>query len=315
MDSDPNDPLDWENWTGDMPFWQHAFCGSIAGVMEHISLFPLDTIKTRLQTNSTSSYSINSGNSRNTLNSQCKSIYNGVKRRLTTYSINTKLSNPRGLYTNLFKGSNVIIIGCVPAHVLYFTVYEKIKNSGNIAISGATATVCHDLILTPADVIKQRLQLNLHSSTLDCVVNLLKTEGFGALFRSLSITLFMNIPYHSLLVTIIHLLKKINKEDNTSNYKQFIYSGLGGAIAGALTTPLDVIKTRLQTQTCHYNSHQPYYPLKYKNIIMTYKNIYRNEGLRGFMRGMSTRVGMCTPSAAISWGTYETLKNLIKLLN
>ncbi|EAN32888.1 Mitochondrial carrier family protein [Theileria parva strain Muguga] len=308
MDSDPNNPLDWENWTGELPFWQHAFCGSIAGVMEHISLFPLDTIKTRLQTNSPIHNSINSSvNPRNSSN--CYTISNGV-RRLTTYTVNTKLAPTRGLYTNLFKGSNVIIIGCIPAHVLYFTVYEKIKNSGNIAISGATATICHDLILTPADVIKQRLQLNLHSNTAECVANLLRNEGVTALFRSLSITLFMNIPYHSLLVTIIHLLKQVNHEEKISNYKQFVYSGLGGAIAGALTTPLDVIKTRLQTQTSPH--HQP---LKYKNVLMTFRNIYRNEGLRGFTRGMSTRIGMCTPSAAISWGTYETLKNLIKLLN
>lgn len=56
-----------------------------------------------------------------------------------------------------------------PAHALHFAVYEKAKalygghNEGYqvtaTAAAGATATVVNDAIMTPVDVVKQRLQV------------------------------------------------------------------------------------------------------------------------------------------------------------
>ncbi|UVC49958.1 mitochondrial carrier protein [Theileria orientalis] len=312
---DSVDPLDWENWTGELPFWQHALCGSIAGVMEHISLFPLDTIKTRLQTQSASENSSPAQNGFSRFKNDAQVVANrNITSKILKHMKTTKATRP-GFYSNLFRGSNVIIAGCVPAHVLYFTVYEKIKSAGSIAASGAAATFCHDLVLTPADVIKQRLQLGCYRSSRDCLYNIIRQEGVRSLFRSFHITLLMNVPYHSLLVSIMHLVKQVDGSRRIGGIKDSSLSSIGGAVAGALTTPFDVIKTRLQTQACRMDSKRPKLQIKYKNVITTFENIYRKEGLRGFMRGVTTRIGMCTPSAAISWGTYESLKNLIKLID
>ncbi|KAF8822520.1 hypothetical protein IE077_003554, partial [Cardiosporidium cionae] len=46
---DIDEAFNWEFWKGDWPFWKHALSGSCAGVMEHIVMFPLDTVKTRVQ--------------------------------------------------------------------------------------------------------------------------------------------------------------------------------------------------------------------------------------------------------------------------
>lgn len=43
------DSVDWEEWRGDWPFIHHAIAGSFAGVMEHLAMYPVDTIKTRMQ--------------------------------------------------------------------------------------------------------------------------------------------------------------------------------------------------------------------------------------------------------------------------
>lgn len=40
---------EWEEYKGDIPFWQHTFCGSVAGIMEHVCMYPLDTVKTYFQ--------------------------------------------------------------------------------------------------------------------------------------------------------------------------------------------------------------------------------------------------------------------------
>ncbi len=37
----------WEEWKADIPFWHHAVAGSAAGMMEHVAMYPLDTVKGR----------------------------------------------------------------------------------------------------------------------------------------------------------------------------------------------------------------------------------------------------------------------------
>jgi len=67
----------------------------------------------------------------------------------------------QGGFSRFWKGSFLIGTASVPAHSLYFSVYEMAKfhtgvnNSGfqfmASAMTGAIATVFHDCILTPAD--------------------------------------------------------------------------------------------------------------------------------------------------------------------
>lgn len=45
------------------------------------------------------------------------------------------------------------------------------------AIAGAAATVFHDAIMTPMDVVKQRLQLGYHRGMWDCARTIQRTEG------------------------------------------------------------------------------------------------------------------------------------------
>ncbi|KAK2195508.1 bifunctional Mitochondrial carrier domain superfamily/Mitochondrial substrate-solute carrier [Babesia duncani] len=287
--------MDFDEWKGDLKFWQHAVCGSIAGVMEHISIFPLDTLKTRLQSGWC----------------ECSNIKECLPppNNLSSPSQPNKLQWNR----NLFRGSNAIAAGCVPAHILYFTVYEFIKKTGNVATAGAMATVCHDIVLTPADVVKQRLQLGMYNGSIHCLSSLIRQEGIASLFRSLSTTLFMNIPYQVVLVSVNEFLKKLgrskNRKTNAATY--FLYAGVGGAIAGALTNPLDVIKTRLQVQHCMVSGKQKIQSPKYKNPFKATRMIYMQEGLGAFFKGISTRMAICIPGAAISWGTYEMLKSIL----
>lgn len=67
-------------------------------------------------------------------------------------------------------------------------------------MTGAVATLFHDLILTPADsilfiniflVIKQRIQLTGSSKCFECAKSILKTEGIFSFYRSLPITVVM----------------------------------------------------------------------------------------------------------------------------
>lgn len=45
------------------------------------------------------------------------------------------------------------------------------------AVAGAAATVFHDAVMTPMDLVKQRLQLGYHKGIVDCVLTVQRSEG------------------------------------------------------------------------------------------------------------------------------------------
>ena len=41
--------MDWETRKEQIPIGKHIIAGSCAGIMEHVGMFPMDTIKTHMQ--------------------------------------------------------------------------------------------------------------------------------------------------------------------------------------------------------------------------------------------------------------------------
>jgi solute carrier family 25 iron transporter 28/37 len=308
---------DWEEWDSTTPFWRHAAAGSCAGVMEHIGMYPLDTVKTHLQ-----------------------ALRPGV--RLRAYDVVRDIYNTdSGL--GFMRGASAIASGCIPAHIALFTTYESSKKhllsqGGDhepfrAALCGASSTFCHDLILTPMDVVKQRMQLGCHRSIGSCLQAIWRTEGLSALFRSMPTTLAMNVPFGSVLVAVneslkLHLGIANRQSSHSSLLWYFLCAGISGAIASGATQPLDVVKTRLQTQdllvasasqspsssSSPSASPQPgsvgFRP-KYSGFCSAVATIIREEGGLALYNGLLVRMLHATPAAALCWGTYETVKSLL----
>lgn len=168
----------------------------------------------------------------------------------------------------LWRGVSTMFIGCIPAHAAYFSIYEETKRRFHVghkdkahplggAFAGVSATFAHDMIMTPCDTIKQRLQLGFYKGPLHCAKKMIKTEGLRSLYLSLPTTLSMNLPFGAIMVASNEkikdmllgnsLLSDVNGKHTIASY---LVAGSGaGAIASIATTPLDMIKTRLQTQS------------------------------------------------------------------
>jgi len=174
--------------------------------------------------------------------------------------------------------------------------------------------VAHDVVLTPHDVVKQQLQLGRYAGTADCIASLMQKDGLAAFYRSLPTTMAMNVPFMGLLVAANESLKLLlrlrqGRADATlsgaSGY--FACAGASGGFASALTSPLDVVKTRLQTSdmpaACSSGA---------RAAVSTAKAILAEEGIRGFFRGVAPRVMLAVPASAISWGTYENVRQFLQ---
>eukprot|EP00924_Labyrinthula_sp_SR-Ha-C_P005491 snap_masked-scaffold_62-processed-gene-0.22-mRNA-1 protein AED:0.22 eAED:0.22 QI:0/-1/0/1/-1/1/1/0/378 len=283
---------DWEEWNPESSsFFTHAFAGSLAGAAEHCLIFPIDTIKTFSQQNSGSA------------------SLKQMLSRPTCEKSPFPFQNPG---TRLWRGVSSMLTACVPAHAIYFSVYEKGKamNKNNNALfsaaTGMCATVGHDLIMCPMDLIKQRMQLGFHSGILDAARSVLRSEGFGTFYLAFPTTLVMNLPYAGISVAVNDTVKNKLNPRGEYNVPAFITAGgIAGATAALFTNPLDVIKTRIQTQ--NLLSEQTEVKLKVPNVDLQKEkswnlDIRRNPAFPGMFRnrkvGANYRFGQISHSAA-----------------
>lgn len=251
----------------------------------------------------------------------------------------------------LWRGASSVLVSCIPAHALYFSVYEAMKTAVGSdtnahtplasASTGMAATVVHDAVMTPLDVCKQRLQLGYYRGLRHCLSTVLRTEGVSAFYLSFPTTLAMNVPFAAVVVGVNDTARKALKPHGDYTLRTFMLSGAAaGAAAAAVTTPLDVIKTKLQTQvltpsaSCQgaAGAAKPvcFGPLstpaasattaaseaavstaRYTGFAQAVRAVAAQEGWRGFFRGLRPRLVFHTPAVAISWTSYEVCKDLL----
>ncbi|CAL2033071.1 unnamed protein product [Caenorhabditis brenneri] len=289
----------------------HLAAGALAGAVEHCVMFPFDSVKTRMQ-------------------SLCPCPE--TKCPTPVHSLMSIVK--REGWLRPLRGVNAVAAGSMPAHALYFTVYEKMKAflTGNTAghehtlaygASGVVATLIHDAVMNPAEVVKQRMQMaySPYGSSLECARCVYNREGIAAFYRSYTTQLAMNIPFQSIHFMGYefwqHVLNPEHKYDPKSH---LIAGGLAGGLAAALTTPMDCVKTVLNTQQAAeadpsnrriflQGEFQARY--RYRGISDAVRTIYSQRGIAGFSCGLQARVIFQVPATALSWSVYELFKFML----
>eukprot|EP00914_Ancora_sagittata_P010549 GHVO01020456.1.p1 GENE.GHVO01020456.1~~GHVO01020456.1.p1 ORF type:complete len:314 (-),score=23.27 GHVO01020456.1:585-1526(-) len=272
----------------------HMLAGAAAGVLEHCTMYPIDCIKTRMQCLVPDPRA----NYRNVVDAMYRIVrYEGI--------------------ANSFRGINAMAYGAGPAHALYFACYEYMKkslskpgHSNHLAhgAAGVCATLLHDAVMNPADVVKQRMQMynSPYKSCLQCLRQVYAKEGTRAFYRSYTTQLSMNIPFQSIHFMVYEFCQdELNPQRSYHPHTHWISGALAGAFAAAATTPLDVCKTLLNTQEkCAVS--QP--GASVDGLVQAFRTVYQYQGMRGYFRGVSARIIYQMPSTAISWLVYEFFK-------
>jgi len=398
--------LEWEEWDGKSPFLHHCIAGSMAGVAEHVLLYPVDTVKTHMQAYcstcpnnpankglssakavcngppklktpttsaaphgmwSTITNLIQHGHSQTLPLTQTTSRRAGGTLTATVTPLSPSLSSTltpklQTGYIRLWRGVQTMATGCIPAHALYFSSYEYMKSqfstktvnpaSGveqmhlgtlGASLAGAVSTLAHDLVMTPLDTIKQRMQLGHYDSMGHAVRQIVKWEGYAGLYRSFGITVLTNLPYGMVMMSTNEFLRDAfmewkQPESRVLDLETTMIAGCGaGSVAAFVTSPMDRVKTRLQTQTLAHAfpataagnvkscpkasaalaqaSLELTQKAKYKNLSEAFSSIAKEEGFVGLFRGVVPRMMTHTPAVAISWTAYESGKRWLALYN
>lgn len=143
-----------------------------------------------------------------------------------------------------------------------------------------------------------QLQGNHFQSVAQCARELYKGEGLRAFYVSYPTTLMMSVPFTAIQFASYEWAKKLlNPKDTYSPLSHACAGGFAGALAAALTTPLDVAKTMLQTRGCSTDPEIR----NATSMLQAFKIIHKREGIRGFSRGLTPRIWTHMPSNALCW--------------
>ncbi|CAF0950195.1 unnamed protein product [Adineta steineri] len=246
--------------------------GSIAGCSVDLSLYPIDTIKTRLQ--------------------QKKSLTRGF------------------LFSSLYSGVGSVLIGSGPSSALFFTAYNLSKQTIQFSsqwqthMTAATlGEICACLIRVPVEVVKQRAQVNRNLSLLTITRSCFQNEGLFGLYRGYFATVTREIPFSIIQFPLWELFKEYWSTKQgypVAPWQGALCGSISGGIAASITTPLDVAKTRIML--AHHSDIDAA-----SNSFTVMKNIVKNEG---FTAGVLPRTMWISIGGLIYFGAFEYVTSL-----
>uniref|UniRef100_A0A8D0B3U7 Mitochondrial glutamate carrier 2 n=1 Tax=Salvator merianae TaxID=96440 RepID=A0A8D0B3U7_SALMN len=131
--------------------------------------------------------------------------------------------------------------------------------------------------------------------------DLLHTQGLAGLYKGLGATLLRDVPFSIIyfpLFANINQLGQKNPEDKASFLHSFMAGCVAGSVAAVAVTPLDVLKTRIQTLKKGLGEDT------YNGIIDCVRKIWIHEGPSAFMKGAGCRALVIAPLFGIAQGVY-----------
>jgi len=258
-------------------FFQSLAAGGLAGTSVDLLFFPIDTIKTRLQ-----------------------SVQGFVKA---------------GGFRGIYKGVGSVVVGSAPGAAAFFSTYEAMKHSlplhGQLApvnhmLSASVAEVTACLIRVPTEVIKTRMQTSTYgasTSSFTAAKFVLQHDGVQGFYRGFLTTIMREIPFTSLQFPLYELLKHrlsiyLHRKPLYA-HEAAVCGSIAGGTAAALTTPLDVLKTRVMLDLRDPSKQQV------PSITARLRQIYVQEGVKALFAGVIPRTMWISAGGAVFLGVYE----------
>ena len=223
-----------------------------------------------------------------------------------------------------FRGCVPTVVSAIPANALFFMTYDylvsvlpcafsnlsPLANFQQRLILSAIATLPQNAIKIPAELIKQRAQIQSESNFTALFLQATAESGLKGLYRGGGAQLLREIPYNAIQMASFAMLQDLSTSYHSNLGPAEVAGVLGllaAAIASILTQPADVVKTRIMTDLedgleteagssamdgliALEDSSEP--PVWWANVtVIRYcVAIIREEGIGGLFAGMTPRL-------------------------
>jgi len=266
--------------------------GAFAAFTVDLLIYPLDTLKTRLQSKD-------------------------YKKRFVDASTNTVKKNV--FFRGLYQGVGSVLLATLPSSGAFFLTYESAKSVMNPlatyvplpvvhAAASGTAELVSCAILTPAEVIKQNAQMVSSDSRTQATFKTIQhfKSRPSSLFNGYVALAARNLPFTALQFPLfeklrdkIHQYRDISPEKATLKERAVITgvsAGAAGSIAAGITTPVDVVKTRVMLEAAEERR---------SNEWKVFREVLKREGTKGLWRGGALRGVWTLFGSGLYLGMYD----------
>ncbi|XP_063303716.1 mitochondrial glutamate carrier 2 [Pelobates fuscus] len=285
--------------------------GGIAGLVGVTCVFPIDLAKTRLQ------------------NQQGRSFYTGM------FDCLVKTVRSEGFF-GMYRGAAVNLTLVTPEKAIKLAANDFFRNKltqdgkeltlVREMLAGCGAGTCQVIVTSPMEMLKIQLQdagrlatqkvvsvdgatavphtsttTSKRPSALQISRELLRTKGISGVYKGLGATLLRDVPFSVIyfpLFANINMLGQTSSHEKAPFYHSFFAGCLAGSVAAVAVTPLDVLKTRIQTLKKGLGEDV------YNGIVDCARKIWINEGPSAFMKGAVCRALVIAPLFGIAQVVY-----------
>lgn len=279
-----------------------VIAGSIGGVAQVFVGHPLDSLKVRMQTQTTGKYG-------------------GMMSGMATIF---REEGVRGFY----KGVQSPLAGLSAINAIVFASYTKSKNLlrkdasdplsiGQLFCAGAMVGTAVSLVEAPVDLFKSQLQVQYggsivpkYSGFFDCAKKITTTYGIRGVFQGYSAAIVKIIPNYAAYFGFYEMSRRTFARGYGGNVDLLPapYVLAAGGIAGTLSWlviyPLDVVKSKMQCDSTEPSQRV------YRTLGSTIQQVYRTQGFRGFWVGVAPCLVRAFPANAVCFLVYDRTRRL-----
>ncbi|KAL5104356.1 Mitochondrial glutamate carrier 1 [Taenia crassiceps] len=281
--------------------------GGIAGIVGVSCVFPIDLVKTRLQ------------------NQQKGAIMykNFLDCARKTYRADG--------FFGMYRGSGVNLLLITPEKAIklvgndFFRYHLKTEGAPltpiREMIAGGGAGMCQIIVTTPMELLKIQMQdagrtrggaavasangavvATKRLSATRLALDLVRQKGIFGLYKGVGATALRDVTFSIMYFPLFAHLDTLGPRRSDGTGTVFYWSFLAGCtastVAAFLVTPMDVVKTRLQTLS-HLKGE-----MQFTGIADCFYRTLQREGLRALFKGAGCRVMVMAPLFGIAQTVY-----------
>ncbi|TMW55139.1 hypothetical protein Poli38472_013901 [Pythium oligandrum] len=252
--------------------FQSLWIGATSGMSGMIAVYPVDVVKTRMQ------------------NSRVSTSALQVLR--TTF-------RQEGI-VSFYKGLGPQLLGTIPDKAISLATREYVKGRFEDPTtfvasftSAATSGVTQSVVMNPVEIVKVRMQID---SSLNAV-GVIRELGLRGVYRGYSACFARDVMFAATYFTLYDFTKKkLRIQDGSSIGWSMLAASSAGIPAAFFSTPLDVLKTRMQSRTATT-----------KGFVETFKLVHSEGGVSALFAGWGPRISRIAPQFGIVLVSYDWL--------